>query len=86
MQDLNQDVIGKQADSKKSKNVRKTKDSISKNRKPKPSVLDFFKTEIQELIAIGVTVPNIAKIVNQKLPDGIKMSNSSFYYWLNKQV
>jgi hypothetical protein len=39
-----------------------------KIRKQKKSILDPFKNDIEYLISIGITVPNIAKIMNEKTP------------------
>lgn len=51
-------------------------------KKKKVSILNLFENEIVDLYNLGVTTPNIAKIINVKLPENSKVSESGFYQWI----
>jgi len=59
-------------------------DTAIKKRKQKKSILDPFKNEVEYLYNIGVTLPNIARIVNQKTP--IELTTTAYRNFIQTRI
>ena len=70
----------------KGKKMKNTQQVNSKNttRKRKPSLLDPFLEDIKYYVELGVTVPNITKIVNVKTP--VKLSSTAYRHFIETRL
>ena len=48
----------------------------------KKSRMEYFRSEIEELIKKGVSIRSIWKIINANLPDYAKISYSAVYHFI----
>ncbi len=55
-----------------------------KERKLKKSILDPFKDEIKYLVDLEITVPNIAKLMNEKTP--IKLVEQTYRKYIKTRL
>jgi len=55
-----------------------------KKRKQKPSLLDPFRDEIKYYYDLGVTIPNITRIMNEKTP--VKMSSTAYRHFIKTKL
>ena len=60
------------------------KEKIKTARKRKSSILDPFAEDIKYYVQLGVTVPNIAKIMNEKTP--VKLSNTAYRHFIETRL
>jgi len=60
-------------------NIGKNETGVLRMRK-----MDYFRAEIEYLKNIGVSTLNIWKIINAKLPEYAKISQSAFYEYMKK--
>jgi septation ring formation regulator EzrA len=51
----------------------------------KPSLLDMYEEDMKQLAAIGVTIPNIAKIINDKLPEHMRFSEAGVRSYVKRK-
>lgn len=58
----------------------------SKIKKPRRSILDEYNKDIFDLLAIKVTIPNIAKIINNKLPINKQLTEVAYRKYVNKKI
>jgi septation ring formation regulator EzrA len=49
------------------------------------SVLDLYEEDMKRLAAIGVTIPNIAKIINDKLPGHMRFSEAGVRSYIKRK-
>lgn len=57
-----------------------------KIKKIRHSVLDEFHKEIVDLLGIKVTIPNIAKIINNKLPIEKRITEVAYRKYVNNKI
>jgi hypothetical protein len=57
----------------------------TEKRKTKPSILDMHADEIKQLVTIGVSVPNITKIINSKLPEFVHFSEAGIRSYIKRR-
>jgi len=62
----------------------KTEIVTEKQKKQKKSILDPFYAEIKYYHDLGVTVPNIARIMNEKTP--VKLDTSTYRYFIKNKL
>jgi len=62
----------------------KTISTNKKERKQKKSILDPFYSEIKYYYDLGVTVPNIARILNEKTP--VKLDTSTYRHFIKNKL
>lgn len=53
-----------------------------KKRKQKKSILDPYKNRIEYLVKLGITVPNIKRLMNEEVP--IKLSETAYRHFIQK--
>ncbi len=58
--------------------------NVIKKRKQKKSILDPFKDEIEYYVGIGITVPNITKLINEKAP--IRLSETTYRHFIKSKL
>ena len=58
--------------------------AVKKERKRKPSLLDPFTEDIRYYVQLGVTVPNIARIMNEKTP--VRLSNTAYRHFIHTKL
>lgn len=51
----------------------------------KPSLLDMYEEEMKALSKIGVTIPNIARIINDKLPEHMRFSEAGVRSYVKRK-
>lgn len=52
----------------------------------KKSKMEYFRTEIEELIKKGVSIRSAWKIINSELPDYAKISYSAFFHFVKNHI
>ena len=57
-------------------------EEIKNKRKPKKSILDPYKDRIEYLVKLGITVPNITKLMNEEVP--VKLSETAYRHFIQK--
>lgn len=57
---------------------------VKKEKKRKPSILDSFAEDIRYYVQLGVTVPNITRIMNEKTP--IKLSDTAYRHFIETRL
>lgn len=59
---------------------------VLKTKKTRRSVLDKYHKDIVDLLVIKVTIPNIAKIINNKLPIEKRITEVAYRKYVNKKI
>jgi len=63
-------------------NINDTK--VVKRKRQKPSILDPFKSEIKNLVDLGLSPTNIKRLMNEKVR--IDLDVSTYWYFINKRI
>ncbi len=58
--------------------------NVIKKRKQKKSILDPYFNEIKYYVSIGITVSNIAKLINEKAP--VKLTVENYRNFIKKRL
>jgi len=59
---------------------------VLKTKKTRRSVLDEYHKDIVDLLGIKVTIPNIAKIINNKLPIEKRITEVAYRKYVNNKI